>query len=315
MATPTTPSSSSQASASSHNQRRNAAGQQEQRAGNGGRRRHSGTNIIEEYIEVEPSAPILEDAIFFSGPPRPPRIPEQPIPSPTRPSPNHRQSRMNQQPQTSNHAQQQTSTNRNRVHSFQLESNPSSSNANAFMLVGPPGPQNHQPPYAHQQTTINGGSTSTSSTSNDPHQRQQFFESHFLSSTSPPTTANLLSRIEQSMNTAMFNAGSPPQFLDQQPLQQQVPVQVGRRTAANGAGPLRNKIVYELHCRFCQDHICGRAMRAILLADTKVELYSTDVPPSRLRLLDDDRMTQGCNCRIRDTACATWYNRIIGLTI
>lgn len=71
--------------------------------------------------------------------------------------------------------------------------------------------------------------------------------------------------------------------------------------------PLRNKIVYNLHCAYCQTHICGRAMRAILLADTKVELYSTDIPPSRLRLLDDDRMTQGCNCRIRDTACQTWY--------
>jgi hypothetical protein len=45
-------------------------------------------------------------------------------------------------------------------------------------------------------------------------------------------------------------------------------------------------------------------MRAILLADTKIELYSTDIPPScALRLLDEDRMTQGCHCRIRDTAC------------
>lgn len=76
--------------------------------------------------------------------------------------------------------------------------------------------------------------------------------------------------------------------------------------------PLRNKIVYNLHCAYCQTHICGRAMRAILLADTKVELYSTDIPPSRLRLLDDDRMTQGCNCRIRDTACQTWYEYLMG---
>jgi hypothetical protein len=85
----------------------------------------------------------------------------------------------------------------------------------------------------------------------------------------------------------------------------------GRSRNANNSSvsnsPLRNKIVYNLHCAYCQTHICGRAMRAILLADTKVELYSTDIPPSRLRLLDDDRMTQGCNCRIRDTACQTWY--------
>lgn len=85
----------------------------------------------------------------------------------------------------------------------------------------------------------------------------------------------------------------------------------GRTRSTNNSAasnsPLRNKIVYNLHCAYCETHICGRAMRAILLADTKVELYSTDIPPSRLRLLDDDRMTQGCNCRIRDTACQTWY--------
>lgn len=44
-------------------------------------------------------------------------------------------------------------------------------------------------------------------------------------------------------------------------------------------------------------------MRAILLADVKVELYSTDIPPTSCALLHEDRQTQGCNCRIRDAAC------------
>ena len=44
-------------------------------------------------------------------------------------------------------------------------------------------------------------------------------------------------------------------------------------------------------------------MRAILLADVKVELYSTDIPPASCSLLHEDRQTQGCNCRIRDAAC------------
>lgn len=69
---------------------------------------------------------------------------------------------------------------------------------------------------------------------------------------------------------------------------------------------LRNKIVYKLTCTFCKIPVCNRAMRAILLADTKIELYSTDIPPSALVTMDEDRMTSGCNCRIRDTVCTGW---------
>lgn len=82
----------------------------------------------------------------------------------------------------------------------------------------------------------------------------------------------------------------------------------GTRTmnpASNTA--LRNKIVYRLNCAYCCTPVCERAMRAILLADTKIELYSTDIPPRALRTMDDDRLTKGCNCRIRDTVCSGWY--------
>jgi hypothetical protein len=72
--------------------------------------------------------------------------------------------------------------------------------------------------------------------------------------------------------------------------------------------PLRNKVVYQLQCRYCVQRVCTRAMKAILLADTKIELYSTDIPPVGLHLLEDDRMTQGCHCRIRDTACTCCGN-------
>jgi hypothetical protein len=72
--------------------------------------------------------------------------------------------------------------------------------------------------------------------------------------------------------------------------------------------PLRNKIVYLLRCQFCMQKVCVRAMKAILLADTKIELYSTDIPPNKLIMLEDDRMTQGCHCRIRDTVCGCCGN-------
>ncbi|KAH6587708.1 hypothetical protein BASA50_011312 [Batrachochytrium salamandrivorans] len=39
----------------------------------------------------------------------------------------------------------------------------------------------------------------------------------------------------------------------------------------------RLKTVCSLECRYCDQEICRRGMKAILLADTKVELYSTDL--------------------------------------
>ncbi|KAJ3048288.1 Protein fam72a, partial [Rhizophlyctis rosea] len=66
----------------------------------------------------------------------------------------------------------------------------------------------------------------------------------------------------------------------------------------------RSKSVCKLECRYCEQSICGRGMKAILLADTRVELYSTDtVPSGRVQLVGDDYMTRNCQCRIRDVAC------------
>ncbi|KAH6581039.1 hypothetical protein BASA60_002628 [Batrachochytrium salamandrivorans] len=65
----------------------------------------------------------------------------------------------------------------------------------------------------------------------------------------------------------------------------------------------RSKTVCMLNCRHCSTVICNRGMKAILLGDTRVELFSTDVPPFRVQLVDKDYMTRNCRCRIRDVAC------------
>ncbi|ORZ19502.1 protein FAM72, partial [Absidia repens] len=52
-------------------------------------------------------------------------------------------------------------------------------------------------------------------------------------------------------------------------------------------------------------------MKAILLADVKIELYSTDTPSSLIHLMDKDYSTRTCQCRIRDVACMECGN-IIG---
>ncbi|KAI9202429.1 FAM72 protein-domain-containing protein [Polychytrium aggregatum] len=73
----------------------------------------------------------------------------------------------------------------------------------------------------------------------------------------------------------------------------------------------RNKVVCILTCRHCQTAICHRGMKAILLGDTRVELYSTDTPPSQVQLVDKDYVTRNCRCKIRDVACLTCGN-IVG---
>ncbi|KAI8820957.1 FAM72 protein-domain-containing protein [Fimicolochytrium jonesii] len=65
----------------------------------------------------------------------------------------------------------------------------------------------------------------------------------------------------------------------------------------------RSKIVCELTCRHCEAVVCRRGMKAILLADMNIELFSTDVPPHGVQLVNNDYQTRNCYCRIRDVAC------------
>ncbi|CAO3634922.1 unnamed protein product [Cunninghamella blakesleeana] len=71
------------------------------------------------------------------------------------------------------------------------------------------------------------------------------------------------------------------------------------------------KIVYDLFCRHCNSNVCTRGMKSILLADTHIELYSTDTPTSKTHLMEKDYLTHTCPCRIRDVACLDCGN-IIG---
>ncbi|RIB25510.1 FAM72 protein [Gigaspora rosea] len=70
----------------------------------------------------------------------------------------------------------------------------------------------------------------------------------------------------------------------------------------------RSKAVCKLNCTYCDSRVCVRGMKAMLLADTRVELYSTDVPPLSVQLVGEDYLTQNCHCKIRDVACLTCGN-------
>lgn len=65
----------------------------------------------------------------------------------------------------------------------------------------------------------------------------------------------------------------------------------------------RSKSVCKLFCKHCDEQVCNRGMKAILLGDTRVELYSTDAPPVGVQLVEKDYMTRNCQCKIRDVAC------------
>ncbi|KAJ8327423.1 hypothetical protein QVD99_008037 [Batrachochytrium dendrobatidis] len=65
----------------------------------------------------------------------------------------------------------------------------------------------------------------------------------------------------------------------------------------------RSKVVCILNCLHCSSQVCKRGMKAILLADTNIELFSTDAPPFGVQLVYDDYLTRNCQCRIRDVAC------------
>jgi hypothetical protein len=57
----------------------------------------------------------------------------------------------------------------------------------------------------------------------------------------------------------------------------------------------QNKAVCELFCSHCSSVLCERGMRAILLGNTMVELFSTDRPPKGVALVAKDYFTKNCS--------------------
>eukprot|EP00056_Hartaetosiga_gracilis_P004573 m.76267 g.76267 ORF g.76267 m.76267 type:complete len:159 (+) comp11872_c0_seq2:410-886(+) len=77
-------------------------------------------------------------------------------------------------------------------------------------------------------------------------------------------------------------------------------------------GRFSNKKVHTLSCQFCCEKLCNRGMKALLLADVRTQLYSTDAPPKEsCALVGNHYETNSCNCKIRNVACSTCGN-IVG---
>jgi FAM72 protein len=56
----------------------------------------------------------------------------------------------------------------------------------------------------------------------------------------------------------------------------------------------RSKTVCRLFCTHCDSALCERGMRAILLGNINVELFSTDIPPQGVQLVFNDYLTNNC---------------------
>ncbi|XP_059509281.1 protein FAM72A [Stegostoma tigrinum] len=73
----------------------------------------------------------------------------------------------------------------------------------------------------------------------------------------------------------------------------------------------KNKLVNLLCCKFCDNVLCARGMKAVLLADTDVELYSTDIPPTRaVDFVGNCYLTESCKCKVKDIACLKCGNAV-----
>ncbi|KAF5899470.1 protein FAM72A-like, partial [Clarias magur] len=66
----------------------------------------------------------------------------------------------------------------------------------------------------------------------------------------------------------------------------------------------KNKCVAQVNCIYCDSLLCTRGMKAVLLADTEIELFSTDMPPNRtVDFVAGCYSTESCKCKLRDIAC------------
>ncbi|XP_077385450.1 protein FAM72A isoform X2 [Festucalex cinctus] len=66
----------------------------------------------------------------------------------------------------------------------------------------------------------------------------------------------------------------------------------------------KNKCVAQVNCIFCDSVLCTRGMKVVLLADTEVQLFSTDIPPNRtVDFVASCYSTESCKCKLRDIAC------------
>ncbi|KAL1774875.1 FAM72A isoform X1 [Sigmodon hispidus] len=66
----------------------------------------------------------------------------------------------------------------------------------------------------------------------------------------------------------------------------------------------KDRCVSILCCKFCKQVLSSRGMKAVLLADTDIDLYSTDIPPTdTVDFIGRCYFTGICKCKVKNIAC------------
>ncbi|XP_039319429.1 protein FAM72A isoform X4 [Saimiri boliviensis] len=74
----------------------------------------------------------------------------------------------------------------------------------------------------------------------------------------------------------------------------------------------KDRCVSILCCKFCKQVLSSRGMKAVLLADTEIDLFSTDIPPTNaVDFTGRCYFTKICKCKLKDIACLKCGN-IVG---
>ncbi|XP_058396185.1 protein FAM72A isoform X1 [Diceros bicornis minor] len=74
----------------------------------------------------------------------------------------------------------------------------------------------------------------------------------------------------------------------------------------------KDRCVSILCCKFCKQVLSSRGMKAVLLADTEIDLFSTDIPPTNaVDFIGRCYFTEICKCKLKDIACLKCGN-IVG---
>ncbi|KAK9765785.1 hypothetical protein K7432_005601 [Basidiobolus ranarum] len=69
-----------------------------------------------------------------------------------------------------------------------------------------------------------------------------------------------------------------------------------------------------LNCRACEALVSKNVIHAVLLNNTRTEIYATDSPPFGVEGVGADYWSKSCGCRITDLACLSCGN-IIGYSL
>ncbi|XP_066456287.1 protein FAM72A isoform X2 [Eleutherodactylus coqui] len=77
------------------------------------------------------------------------------------------------------------------------------------------------------------------------------------------------------------------------------------------ASVFKEKQVSVLRCRFCEQVLSARGMKAELLAGTDQEMFSTDIPPTdSVDLVGSCYHCDACRCKLKNIACLRCGNEV-----